>query len=448
MRAHLSNSHLSNSMYGVLDYVAQPAAMLLAAPILLHRLGVASYGVWLIASAAVGAGSIVSSGFGDAVIQRVATLRASGDVRSIRLVVANLLSINLILSGALAILLWAAVPFVTGRVTHFDSSLRESCVWSLRIGALLMMLKSIESVFVCAQRAFERYGPAVRIAIVTRLLTTLAAVALAVRGYGVPALMLATAGLTALAAAVQGAALREHLGSDSGSGLFKPAFDRATLVELGSFGGFTWLQAVSGVVFSQADRLLLGTFLGASSVSYYGICVQMAQPIHGLTAAGLHFLFPHLALRFASGKLAALRRPIFSAMAVNAVLATAFTAGLMLFGPRLLGLWMGNSFAAHADGLLAVLAAGFGLLALNVTGHYALLALGKVRLVTVSNVAGGVAMLVAMAAWVPGHGVSGAAWARLCYGPITCLIYVPLLRSLRKAPASLARLESTAQEGV
>jgi O-antigen/teichoic acid export membrane protein len=443
-------AHISNSMYGVLDYAAQPAAMLLAAPILLHRLGVASYGVWLIASAAVGAGSIVSSGFGDAVIQRVAALRATGDVRSIRQVVANLLTINLVLSGILAIFLWVGVPFVTGRVTHFDPSLRESCVWSLRIGALLMMLKSIESVFICAQRAFEEYGPAVRIAIATRLFTMLAAVGLALSGHGVPALMLATAGLTALGAAVQGAALRRHLGGDLGGGLFKPAFDRATLVELGSFGGFTWLQAVSGVLFSQADRLLLGTVLGASAVSYYGICVQMAQPIHGLTAAGLHFLFPHLALRFASGKLAALRHPVYSAMAVNALLTAIFTAGLMLFGPRLLWLWMGRAFAEHADGLLVVLAAGFGLLALNVTGHYAMLAMGNARLVTALNVAGGVAMLLAMVAWVPGHGVSGAAWARLCYGPITCLIYLPLLRSLRNAPATQLPvcLENAVQEGV
>jgi O-antigen/teichoic acid export membrane protein len=437
--------HLSNAMYGVLDYVAQPAAMLLAAPILLHRLGVASYGVWLIAGAAVGAGSIVSSGFGDAVIQRVATLRATDDVRGMRQVVANLLSINLVLSGALAILLWAAVPFVAGRVTHFDPSLRNDCVWSLRIGALLMMLKSVESVFICAQRAFEKYGPAVRIAIATRLLTTLAAVELALRGHGVAALMLATASLTAVGAAIQATALRRHLGG----GLFRPEFDRATLVELGSFGGFTWLQAVSGVLFSQADRLLLGTFLGASSVSYYGICVQMAQPVHGLTAAGLHFLFPHLALRFAAGNLAALRRPVYSAMAVNAVLAAVFTGGLMLFGPRLLALWMGRSFADHADGLLVALGAAFGLLALNVTGHYAMLALGKVRLVTALNVAGGVAMLVAMAAWVPAHAVTGAAWARLCYGPITCLVYWPLLRSLRKtsAPALATCLETAGQEG-
>lgn len=442
-------AHLSNAIYGVLDYVAQPAAMLLAAPILVHRLGVASYGVWLIAGAAVSAGSLVASGFGDAVIQRVATLRAAGDADGIRRAVANLLSINLTLSAALAVLLWVAVPFVAGRVTHFDPSLRASCVWSLRIAALAMMLKSVESVFICAQRAFERYGPAVRIATAMRLLATLAAVALALLGGGVPALMLATAALTAAGAAAQAAALRPQLGGDAGLQLFRPALDRATLTELGSLGGFTWLQAVSGVLFSQADRLVLGISLGAASVSYYGVCVQMAQPIHGLTAAALHFLFPHLAVRFASGKMAALRRPVYKAMAVNAALAAGLTVGMMLLGPPLLGRWMGASFAAHADGLPILLAAGFGLLALNVAGHFAMLALGQARLVTAWSVAGGVAMLAAMAAWVPGHGVAGAAWARLCYGPITCLIYWPLLRRLRGAAAEAAPacLRSAAQEG-
>jgi O-antigen/teichoic acid export membrane protein len=435
-------AHLSNSAYGVLDYVAQPVAMLIAAPILLHHLGLAAYGIWLIASAAVGAGSIVSSGFGDAVIQRVATLRASADLDGIRRVIANMLAINLILSGALASVLWVLIPFIVPRITHFDPALRSSCLWSLRIGSVLIVLKSIESVFISAQRAFERYAPAVRIGIASRLLATGLAMILAVSGYGVAALMVGTCVLVALGAVAQWAALRRHLGG----GLLRPAFDLATSVELASFGGFTWLQAVSGVLFSQADRLLLGTTLGASAVAYYGICVQMAQPIHGLTAAGLHFLFPHLALRVAAGPLSVVRRPIFTALSLNLVAAAGMTAGLTVAGPRLLRLWMGPGFASHSAGLLPLLAAGFGLLAMNVTAHYTLLAMGRVRLVTAANVAGGIAMLAAMLLLVRSHGVQGAALARLCYGPITCLLYLPMFRLLSRPTDGAVGLSRVAME--
>ena len=57
-------SHLSNATYGVLDYAAYPMAMLLAAPTLLHHLGISQYGVWVVCTAAVSTGGIIASGFG------------------------------------------------------------------------------------------------------------------------------------------------------------------------------------------------------------------------------------------------------------------------------------------------------------------------------------------------------------------------------------------------
>ncbi|MDR3645325.1 MAG: hypothetical protein P4M02_09665, partial [Clostridia bacterium] len=66
----------------------------------------------------------------------------------------------------------------------------------------------------------------------------------------------------------------------------------------------------------------------------------------------------------------------------NAVLAVVLAAPLMLLSKPLLMLWMGRDFAQDAWPVLSVLAAGFALFAMNVTAHYALLAMGRVRLVT------------------------------------------------------------------
>ena len=40
---------------------------------------------------------------------------------------------------------------------------------------------------------------------------------------------------------------------------------------------------------------VLGVSLGAVTVAAYALCTQLAQPIYGFAASGLHFLFPHLA---------------------------------------------------------------------------------------------------------------------------------------------------------
>ncbi|MCU1322802.1 MAG: polysaccharide biosynthesis protein [Acidobacteriaceae bacterium] len=423
-------AHLSNSAYSVLEYVAQPAGMILAAPILLRHLGLASYGLWLIASAAVGAGSIVSSGFGDAVIQRIACLRASNDVDGVRRVISNMLAINLILGCTLAALLWLVIPFAVNRITHNDPTLHQACLWSLRVGALLIVIKSIESVFNSSQRAYERYGPAVRIGIATRLLGVALTIVLAFLGFGVVSLMCSTAALTIAGAITQASALRRHLGA----GHFSPALDRATSGQLMSFGCFAWLQAVSSVIFGQADRLILGTALGVSAVAFYGTSVQLAQPIHGLTAAGLHFLFPYLAVRFPAEANASLRRPVLTAFAANLISACILSATVVLLGPHVLVLWMGPSFAAQASALLPIIALSFGLLAMNVTAHYTLMALGHVRIVTTANIVGGLLMLLAMTVLIPRHGLEGAALARLWYGPATLLLYLPLARLLLAFP--------------
>jgi O-antigen/teichoic acid export membrane protein len=84
---------------------------------------------------------------------------------------------------------------------------------------------------------------------------------------------------------------------------------------------------------------------------------------------------------------------------------------------------MGGAFAQQAWVVLSIVAMGFGLLAFNITGHYALLALGHVRLVSLLNLAGGSAMLAAMVLLTPRFGLAGVAVGRLIYGPITLLMY-------------------------
>jgi O-antigen/teichoic acid export membrane protein len=425
--------HLSNAAYGVLDYAAHPVAMLLVAPTLLHHLGVAPYGVWVVATAAVSTGSIIASGFGDANIQYVASVRAGNDVAALLRAVRSMVGINLVLGATFALISWALSPIAARHLAVSDMSLQTTCLWSLRIASLLMLVRAIESVCISTQRAFERYGAAVRISIVARLLTLVAAVVLTRFGLGVVSIMIATAILLVLGTIAQLARLQQLLGAIS----LLPAFDRKATSALFSFGTFSWLQAVSTVIFSQADRLILGVSLGASAVAAYALCVQMAQPIYGIAASGLHFLFPYLSGRRMITPLAALKKPILKAFAANLLLVFVGAAGALLFGKPLLNAWIGAEVARSAAMVLPPIVWSFALLGLNVTAYYALLAVGHVRTVTLLNLVGGIVMLLAMVWLLPRFGVHGVAMARLSYGSIALLMYYPLARLLyRTSPAS------------
>lgn len=419
--------HLSNAAYGVFDYAAHPVGMLLVAPVLLHYLGVTQYGVWIVATAAVSAGSIIASGFGDANIQYVASIRSGGDSAALQRAVRSMMGINLLLGTSIALISWVLTPLLASHIAPSDVSLQIACLWSLRIASLLILVRSLESVCISTQRAFERYGAAVRISILFRLLTLAAAVLLTYCGLAVISIMAATAVLMVVGTTVQLVGLKQHLSAKS----LLPSFDRVATAALFGFGIFSWLQAVAGVIFSQSDRLILGVSLGATSVTAYALCVQMAQPIYGIAASGLHFLFPYLSSRKTTTPLPALKRTILIAFTINLLLISVETAAVLLLGHSILRIWVGEEIAQSASAVLAPIVWSFALLGLNVTGYYSMLALGHVRVVTWLNLAGGAAMLLMMALLLPRMGIHGIAIARLFYGLSALFLYLPLIRILR-----------------
>jgi O-antigen/teichoic acid export membrane protein len=420
-------SALLNGLYAVAEYVSQPLGLLLVAPYLLRHLGASQFGVWVLASAAVNSGNLLSAGFGDAAVKYGSMYRGRNDSAGVARIVRCIIAINLVLSGLLAIALWSLAPNVTGHIAHIEAGLRNTCTQSFRIGSLILVVRSVETVFACTLRAFERYGPAVRISICSRISSLVAAIVLVEHGFGVVEIMLATLCISTLAAIAQGIAVRAVVGKI----VLLPSLHRETISMIAGFGCFSWLQAVSSVVFGQVDRLVIGLILGAPAVAVYALCAQAAQAIHGIVAAGLHFLFPHLSSRFEAESLANLRRTVWIAFKTNLLLAMVLGTPLILFSRPILSLWMGPEFAHQAWPILSTLGTSFTLFALNVTAHYALLATGRVRLVTTLNLVAGAMMLFLMLALTPRFGMVGTACARLITGPITCILYYPLYKMMR-----------------
>lgn len=411
---------LENGLWGVLDYIAQPVLMLLATPLLLHRLGPSQYGLWMLASALVSSGSLVSSGFGDAAIKYVASYRGQEDRQNIVRVIHAMLIINLTLSAFVTVTCWNAIPYVVHRVLKIEPALQSICINSFRIGSLILVIKSIESVFVSTLRAFESYGPAVRIAIITRIAILLGAVSVVVMGGNLVSIMVATLSAAVAGLLLQALAVRSLLGHT----IWFPSLHRETLSMITGFGCFSWMQCLASLSFSQVDRIIIGVLLGTPALGYYSICTQIAQPAHGLLASGLQFLFPHLSARWQTASLASLERTVRTAFWVNQIFVVLLSAPLILGGKYIISAWLGADYAQHVWPTLSIVTLSFALLGMNVTAHYTLLAAGKVRQVTYLNLAAGGVMLVAMGALIPKFGIEGAATGRLIYGPVTWLMYV------------------------
>ena len=431
-----TRANVVNALSGIVDYLGQPMAVMLAAPFLLRYMGVSQFGLWILVCAAVGGGNTLTTGFGDAAMKFISLARGEGDWPAVVNTVRSAMTINLFLGLLIGTALWVVAPYTVHHVFKIEAKLHLPAIEALRIGSFTLLVRSVESVLISTLRAFEQYLPSVRINVISRCATIVVAVLVVVRGGGVPTIMIASLTLSCMATLLQARAVWHHVGEMN----LLPSSDKVALSKIVSFGSFSWLQALSALAFSQADRLVIGALLGTSAVAYYSVSTQAAQPIHGISSAGLHFLFPHLSTRHASEPATVLRRVIGSALRLNLLMAIALTLPVALFGKPLLKLWMGAAFASATGPTLELLAVAFGLLAMNVTAHYTMLALGQIRYLTYLNLAVGAATFLLMSVLAHHWGMLGAAVARLLYGPFTWVMYLKIRSLLLGCGPSPAQL--------
>jgi O-antigen/teichoic acid export membrane protein len=196
-------------------------------------------------------------------------------------------------------------------------------------------------------------------------------------------------------------------------------------------GVFIWLQTLGSVVFGQFDRILLGVSLGALAVAPYALCVQFAQPIFGLTASALHFLFPYLSGRVGVLSNTELKQTLLKVFAVNLLMVVCGAGLLIAAGDHLIRLWGGQAVAASAKEIFVPIVLGSALMGLSVTGTYAMQALGLFRTAALISLSGRAAMFMLMIYLLHHMGLRGLAVSRVCYGLVALVVYLPLLRELR-----------------
>jgi O-antigen/teichoic acid export membrane protein len=409
-----------------MEYITQPVLMILSAPYLLEHLGLDRYGVWMLVSSFAGTFGIFQIGLGDATIKYVSTYKGRNDTEGVSRVISGTLALSGLLGALPALVLFLAAPFLVHYVFRIEAANNTEAIRAIQIGGLILWIQGIYQVFSSTLKAWEEYGPPTRISVAMKAATIVAAVCLTALGHGVVDILLATAGVTLVAAWLQAAAVRRTLRLIS----LWPKIDRQAWREVLGFGVYSWIQNVASVAFNQADRLLIAMTLGTASLAYYTLCLQVTQQIHGLVAAAFSFLFPHISAKYEAGNRAGVRNAFRLGTVVNVGLSLLMTAPLVLFGGRFLTIWMGPKFAANATHILILLAVGFFALSLNVVPHFTLLGLGKVRFLSIANLVGGVASLLGAAVLIPSFGLIGAAAGRLFYGPVISMNYWKVNRSL------------------
>lgn len=412
-RRGLSNALWSSTDYGLLLFL-----WFLGTPVFVIKLGIEEYGIWMLVNALMGFSWLMTFGFGDSVIRSVSKYRGREDVASVIRVVTTVTGVSIVVGSFLAILLYVLAPFLASGIFKVRPDNIELTVNALRIGSVGVLVRFVDTVFQSLIQGYERYDLAAKISIPTNLLTLGGCVIIVLAGGGVLAVLTATVALTGAGAMAKAiVAKRQLLGTLS----FVPSIERSTLRELFSFGFMTWVQGSTWLILTQLDRLLVASFVGASALAYYTVCLQIAQQIHTLMVKGSGFIFPSVSAAGERGAIHTLQKQYDGGMFLLTTLAAGLGLPVFLFAGPILSLWMGEGFASQTNGLLEILSFSSVLLVSGIVPFYFLNGSGFVRVNTVLTVASGVLVVAGTVMFIRDFGLIGAAWARLINIPATCV---------------------------
>jgi O-antigen/teichoic acid export membrane protein len=176
------------------------------------------------------------------------------------------------------------------------------------------------------------------------------------------------------------------------------------------------------VLFTATDQLLIGSLLGAASLTRYSVCLQIAQYVHMLPSVMMQVIFPRVS---ALGPALGPRRgnEILRSVTVLAI-SIALMLGLpvIVFAYPLLRVWIGADFAADNYLLLIVLAVVHIALAVNIGGYFVLLGSGRSARSAGIVLAAGAAQS-AFAIVIAPFGILAVACNRFLYALLTSFLY-------------------------
>lgn len=417
-------AHVRRATWSVADQTAGPVLQLLVTPLLLRWLGAAEFGLCMLVLALASIGPMATLGAGTATIKHVSADLGAGRRGDAIAVVRAAASVTLLGGGALLL-----VSLISGRLaagTFFARMGDARTVGNaLSVGVLILALQELDNVFSSALRGAQRFDLTAKIELVGRFAWGGVTLSLA-RVFGSAIAVLAgMACLTSLKLIFRALMASRVLNGRCWSASTDPVQVRRVI----SFGKWQWVQSGGVVFLATLDKLLVGAWFGAPDLARYSICLQVAQATHVLPSAAMQVAFPWLSTKVARGHQIVGSTLVRQAL-VSGACCLLLPLILFLAGRQVLTLWLGASFAQTNVQLLCVLLVAYGLLAFNVPAHYLLLGLGRVRFLSLSNLAAGT-VVAATSVVVAPLGLTAFAAAKLAYGPVTFVNYEVIRRTGR-----------------
>jgi O-antigen/teichoic acid export membrane protein len=394
-------------------------------PFILHRLGDAAFGIWVLIFSITGYYGLFDLGIRSSIIRYVSKYTATGEREKLT----QFVNTALFSYTGIGVVSMVLTTLLSSSVEHLfkipPGMHAQARLLLLMVGASVSLGFPL-GVFGGMLEGLQRFY----ILNWTSIGATLARAALIVyflhRGYGLLTVALITVGLPMFSSIFRGIIVFRLCPVPIGL----QHVDRASFRQIANYGGTTFIVMIAGRLRFRTDELVLGTMMSAVAVTYFNIGARIVDYAGDFVASLAQVFVPMASQSEATGNLDRVRKIYIAGNRVCAFLILPIAAILILLGKHIIRIWVGARYIPHSYPVLVVMIIPYVFMLSQAASGRILFGLGKHQTWAVITVIEGIANLILSIALVPPLGIVGDALGTAIPLSFTYLVFLP--RHLKK----------------
>jgi O-antigen/teichoic acid export membrane protein len=389
-------------------------------PFILHRLGDAAFGIWVLIFSLTGYYGIFDFGIRSSIIRYVSKYTATRDIDEVsRLINTALFTYTAV--GLLSVIVTLVGCFYVDRWFNIGPGLQSTARWLLLLVGGSVALGFPLGLFGGMLEGLQKFYILNWTNVVSSLLRVVLIVLFLNRGYGLVTVAAITVGLPLIAAVVRGVVALQALPVP-----FSWKFvDRTAFRQMANYSGLTFMVIVASRLRFKTDALVIGKFLGAAAITYFYAGSRLVDYAGEVVGSLAQIFVPMSSQSDAAGNMDRLRKIFVAGNRACAFTALPLTAVFIILGKSIIEVWVGIKYVDLGYPVLLMLTIPYTLMLVQGASSRILFGMGKHGKLAVVTLTEGTANLVLSILLVRPFGIMGDAMGTAIPLAGTFLLFMP-----------------------
>lgn len=389
-------------------------------PFILHRLGDAAFGIWVLIFSITGYYGLFDLGIRSSVVRYVSKAKANGDLHYASQVIStSLFSYTCI--GGFAFLVTVLVSLYVDRFFHIEAAFQSPARWLLLMVGSAVALGFPLGVASGVLEGLQKFDVLSWTSIASTLVRAALIVVALQHGYG----LLMAAFITVTLPLVTSVARTVIAARQLPVPVSMKYVDRSTVREMAGYSGTMMIMIVSARLRFKSDSIIIGTFLSAVAITYFNIGSRIVDYAGEVVESLAQIFVPMSSHSHALGDMDRLKKIFVAGNRFCAFTIFPICAILIVLGRSVIEVWVGARYIAQSYPVLLVLLIPTTLMLAQAASGRVLLGMSRQRTWAIVTLIEGMVNVVLSVLLVRPYGIMGDALGTAVPLAATAIFFLP-----------------------